>query len=193
MMKKNMRYIVTLGLIIGISTLLNACGEKKIVTTDSVQPYTEITEGLEIDWEQVRENFDEIVADTYPDISSYTDFEVMEDQKIIRLIWPLKNTATQLDAIYAGPGYIKLFNDVVATQDFSIAKSSENYYGGLWDKYTLQLEIFREKDIRFNSDQYYVNQEMDPGSNDPVIPQIISNPGEEASIDSTIESITESE
>ena len=85
-----------------------------------------------------------------------------------------------------------MFNDVVATQDFSIAKSSEHYYGGLWDKYTLQLEIFKEEDLLFPQ-KYYVNQEMDPGSNDPVLPQIVSDTDETAGIDSTIETIPQSE
>ena len=137
-------------------------------------------------------DFELAIDGDYPEISSYTDFEVIEDKKTIRLIWPLKNTATQLDAMNNGAGYIKMFNDVVATQDFSIAKSSEHYYGGLWDKYTLQLEIFKEEDLLFPQ-KYYVNQEMDPGSNDPVLPQIVSDTDETAGIDSTIETIPQSE
>ena len=85
-----------------------------------------------------------------------------------------------------------MFNDIVATQDFSIAKSSENYYGGLWDRYTLQLEIFKEEDLLF-PEKYYVNQEIDPGANAPVLPQIISDVDETASIDPTIEPVQQSE
>ncbi len=191
-MKKSIRYMLTIGLVMGMSALLDACGERKIVAPENEQPYTEITEGIQIDWDQVNYDFTYAIDEAYPEISSYIDFEVIEDKKTIRLIWPLQNTATQLDAINNGAGYIKMFNDIVATQDFSIAKSSENYYGGLWDRYTLQLEIFKEEDLLF-PEKYYVNQEIDPGSNAPVLPQIISDVDETASIDSTIEPVQQSE
>ena len=191
-MKKSIRYMLTIGLVMGMSALLAACGERKIVAPENEQPYTEITEGIQIDWDQVNYDFTYAIDEAYPEISSYIDFEVIDDKKTIRLIWPLQNTATQLDAINNGAGYIKMFNDIVATQDFSIAKSSENYYGGLWDRYTLQLEIFKEEDLLF-PEKYYVNQEIDPGSNAPVIPQIISDVDETASIDSTIEPVQQSE
>ena len=191
-MKKSIRYMLTIGLVMGMSALLAACGERKIVSPENEQPYTEITEGIQIDWDQVNYDFTYAIDEAYPEISSYIDFEVIEDKKTIRLIWPLQNTATQLDAINNGAGYIKMFNDIVATQDFSIAKSSENYYGGLWDRYTLQLEIFKEEDLLF-PEKYYVNQEIDPGSNAPVLPQIISDVDETASIDSTIEPVKQSE
>jgi outer membrane protein H.8 len=184
--------MLTIGLVMGMSALLAACGERKIVAPENEQPYTEITEGIQIDWDQVNYDFTYAIDEAYPEISSYIDFEVIEDKKTIRLIWPLQNTATQLDAINNGAGYIKMFNDIVATQDFSIAKSSENYYGGLWDRYTLQLEIFKEEDLLF-PEKYYVNQEIDPGSNAPVLPQIISDVDETASIDSTIEPVQQSE
>ena len=191
-MKKSIRYMLTIGLVMGMSALLAACGERKIVAPENEQPYTEITEGIQIDWDQVNYDFTYAIDEAYPEISSYIDFEVIEDKKTIRLIWPLQNTATQLDAINNGAGYIKMFNDIVATQDFSIAKSSENYYGGLWDRYTLQLEIFKEEDLLF-PEKYYVNQEIDPGSNAPVLPQIISDVDETASIDYTIEPVQQSE
>ena len=191
-MKKSIRYMLTIGLVMGMSALLAACGERKIVAPENEKSYTEITEGIQIDWDQVNYDFTYAIDEAYPEISSYIDFEVIEDKKTIRLIWPLKNTATQLDAINNGAGYIKMFNDIVATQDFSIAKSSENYYGGLWDRYTLQLEIFKEEDLLF-PEKYYVNQEIDPGSNAPVLPQIISDVDETASIDSTIEPVQQSE
>ena len=191
MMKKSMRYIVTGSLILGLSILLNACGKSKIGASEVAEPYTGGTDNIQIDCDQVNYDFTFATDDAYPEISSYIDFEIIEDKKTIRLIWPLKNTATQLDAINNGAGFIKLFNDTVAIQDFSIARSSENYYGGLWDKYTLQLEIFKEEDILF-PELYYVNQEIDPGSNDPVLPQIIDE-NTKPSIEATIEPVTQSE
>lgn len=39
---------------------------------------------------------------------------------------------------------IKGFNDVVATQDFSIETSSDDSYGGLWKNYALSFGIAPE-------------------------------------------------
>ena len=55
-MKKSIRYMLTIGLVMGMSALLAACGERKIVAPENEQPYTEITEGIQIDWDQV--NYD---------------------------------------------------------------------------------------------------------------------------------------
>ena len=107
-----------------------------------------------------------------PIMSTMKNVSIDWDQ--VRLIWPLDDKITQVEALEYGKAFIKTFNDVVATQDFSLAKSSENSYGGLWDKYKLELEVYNEADI-MQPDLYYVNQYMEPGSNDPVIPQIRSD------------------
>ncbi len=170
MFKKNL-FIMALAFACSISMV--ACTEKEIAAPEKVEePDLSHKENVIIDWEQVRYDLDEImVSEDYP-LVSYIDFAVYEEKQTIRLILPLKNEATHLESLDYGEKYIKMFNDVVATQDFSIEQSSEDYYGGLWDEYILELEVYAEKDI-MNPELYFVNQVMDAGANDPVIPQVI--------------------
>ena len=60
--------------------------------------------------------------------------------------------------------YIKGVNDIAADQDFSIDKSSEDSYGGLFDRYDLEVQLFREGDI-MESSRYIVNQVIKAGTN----------------------------
>ena len=48
-------------------------------------------------------------------------------------------------------------------QDFSIKKSSETSYGGLFDKYDLEIQLFRADDIMEDS-KYIVNQVIKAGT-----------------------------
>jgi hypothetical protein len=153
--------------IIGLTT--TACADS---TLGKNKPIMGKVENVQIDWDQVRDDLEEQLNDNpdYPH-GRYVDFAVYPEQNTIRLIWPLDEEIGQLEALDYGTDFIKIFNDIVATQDFSLAKSSETSYGGLWDKYKLELEIFKESDM-MDPDLYYVNQYMEPGSNDPVIPII---------------------
>ncbi len=166
---------------------LSACADR---TIGANAPVTATMENITIDWDQVRDDIEEVMNDN-PDFphGKYVDFAVYEDRKIIRLIWPLDDEITQIESLDYGKALIKNFNDVVAMQDFSIAKSSDTSYGGLWDRYNLELELYNEIDI-MEPDLYYVNQYMEAGSNDPVIPEIRSDVAAESteSAESTEES-----
>ena len=86
------------------------------------------------------------------------------DENRVLLIWSLSNEISDDEALAYGTEYIKAVNDYAATQDFSIEKSSENSYGGLFDKYDLEVQLFREDDIMENS-RYIVNQVFEAGTN----------------------------
>ena len=173
--------------IAGAAFVAAGCTEPEIVTPQSVgaEPDFQTKENIEIDWEQVQEDCQAALSkEDYPK-GDYIDIDVERlDQNVIRLIWVLSNDATQVEALNYGPDYIKAFNDAAAVQDFSIKKSADGYYGGLWDKYTLELEIFTEGDI-MKPENYYVNQIIDPGKNDPVIPVIRGNKETESSGESS--------
>lgn len=167
-----MNVILAAVLSAGMALSLTGCSwQRKIVVpkTANEPDFSQKTD-VTIDWDQVRDECEEILndKDAYPH-SSYIDFAVHDDQKVIELIWVMTNDANQLESLDYGKTLIKTFNDVVANQDFSIRKSSENDYGGLWDKYGIDLQLYREKSI-MTPDNYFVNQIMDPGSNDPVLP-----------------------
>jgi len=176
-----MRKLSLYGLIIGfaIATVVSTsgCAKKTIVVVKntqntSVMPEFGTNENITIDWDQVKEDCkDALNQDDYPH-GSYLDFAVHEEEKTIELIWPMTNDSNQEEAIDYGEAYIKAFNDAAAIQDFSIAKSTDDYYGGLWDTYRINLQVYAEKNI-MNSENYYVNQIIDKGTDDAVLPQIM--------------------
>lgn len=161
----------------------SGCAERELVVPQSmaVEPDFSIKENIQIDWFQVEDECYEILnAQDYP-LVDQIDYVVFEDKKIIRLILVLKNEANQIDALGYGTQYIKAFNDAIATQDFSVARSGEDYYGGLWDEYGLELEVYPlDQILNDDTSGYYVNQEMAPGANDPVVPLLHTKQGDEA-------------
>ena len=80
------------------------------------------------------------------------------------LIWSLSNDISDDEALAYGNEYIRGINDYAATQDFSIKKSSEDSYGGFFDKYDLEIQLFRADDIMEPS-KYIVNQIIKAGTN----------------------------
>lgn len=171
-MKKTFKYLCIVFALQGL--LFTACAPKQLTVKREMAPDTSIKTDVEIDYEQLKSECEELLnQDEYP-LSSYIDFAIHEDEKVIELIWVLNEDATQVESLEYGKAYIKAFNDVYKTQDFSIAASGPDYYGGLWDKYDLDLQVFKESYI-IKPDMYFINQYMKAGSNDPVLPQIMSD------------------
>ena len=180
-MRQYKKYLLMLGVCAATAVFATGCAgnngtkesESAVSAAESSAAAAQDELIASIDWQQVRDDFHSVAESEFPEINSYIDFAIYEDRNTIRLIWPLKDTAGQLEALQEAPRYVRLFNDTVAVQNSSIAKSTEESYGGLFDKYILELEVFRESDLVF-PELYYINQVMDPGSNDMIIPQIIT-------------------
>ena len=162
--------------IIGIVSIIfalssGACANSDIVVRDSSmnkevdEPVFETQKNITLDWTQIRSDAEEQFNDKtlYP-MSDYIDMAFKADENRVLLIWSLSNEISDDEALAYGPEYIKAVNDYAATQDFSIEKSSENSYGGLFDKYDLEVQLFREDDIMENS-RYIVNQVIEAGTN----------------------------
>ena len=129
------------------------------------EPVFETQKNITLDWTQIRSDAEEQFNDKtlYP-MSDYIDMAFKDDENRVLLIWSLSNEISDDEALAYGTEYIKAVNDYAATQDFSIEKSSENSYGGLFDKYYLEVQLFREDDIMENS-RYIVNQVIEAGTN----------------------------
>lgn len=146
----------------------NKIGETSAPTPNGgVNPDFSKQTNVSIDWDQVKSDTEDTLnKDDYP-LGYYLDYAVHEDTKTIELIWPLLKEATVKDAVQYGRAYIKAFNDAARVQDFSIAPSSDTSYGGLWDKYTIKLQVYKNQDI-MNPENYYVDQTIPAGSNQKV-------------------------
>ena len=157
---------------------LGACGKQgnlkeSVVASLAAEetPDMEIHEGVKLDFDEAHLSTEELVedyADEYP-LNDYIDTYVDEERKIVNLIWPLKDEADEKDGVRYGILLIKLFNDACAQQDFSIRMSEENYYGGLYEDYSINLQVFRSKDI-LAPDKYLVSMIIPAGAREKVVP-----------------------
>ena len=87
---------------------LGACGKKgnlkeSVVASLAAEetPDTQIHEGIKLDFDEAQSSTEELVddyADEYP-LNDYIDTYVDEERKIVNLIWPLKNEATEKDGV----------------------------------------------------------------------------------------------
>lgn len=166
--------------LLGAAALLSACGQKRGTLTESAQasaaaerksaPDAVIHDDIKLDFDEAQSSCEELIqdADEYP-LSSYIDTVVDEDSKTITLIWPLKNEATEEDGVRYANELIRAFNDACADQDFSIARSTEESYGGLYQKYAVNIQVFREKDI-LAPELYLVSMTIPAGTNEAVVP-----------------------
>ena len=157
---------------------LGACGKQgnlkeSVVASLAAEetPDMEIHEGVKLDFDEAHLSTEELVedyADEYP-LNDYIDTYVDEERKIVNLIWPLKDEADEKDGVRYGILLIKLFNEACAQQDFSIRMSEENYYGGLYEDYSINLQLFRGKDI-LAPDKYLVSMIIPAGAREKVVP-----------------------
>ena len=158
------RYIIG-GISIVFALSAGACAKSTIVGRNVNRPVFETQVNIVLDWVQIREDAEEQFNDKnlYPK-SDYIDMAFKEEENKLLLIWSLANDISDEEALEYGELYIKGVNDIAADQDFSIDKSSEDSYGGLFDRYDLEVQLFREGDI-MESSRYIVNQVIKAGTN----------------------------
>lgn len=166
--------------LLSAAALLSACGQKRGALTESAQasaaaeresaPDAVIHDDIKLDFDEAQSSCEELIQeeDEYT-LSEYIDTVVDEDSKTITLIWPLKNEATEEDGVRYANALIRAFNDACADQDFSIARSTEDSYGGLYQKYAVNIQVFRDKDI-LAPEVYLVSMTIPAGSNEAVVP-----------------------
>ena len=129
-----MRKILVL---LACAAVLSGCAPKSnIVSPDSTegtvagQPDFDAKDDVEIDWEQAKVDAEDIFTDTkeYP---YSVDFHLLlqPEQKEIMLVWVVKDDLPSNQIAKYSEALVKGFNDMVATQDFSIERSSDTSYG----------------------------------------------------------------
>ena len=119
------------------STIVNVKEE-----TVEAEPVFETQENVEIDWEQVSDE----AQDLFEDRNEYSysrDFLIFLEpqEKLLQLLWVVDDDFPTSEMDRYANDMLKRFNDIVATQDFSIEPSSEESYGGLWKEYGIAIGI----------------------------------------------------
>lgn len=157
------RYIIG-GISILFALFMGACAKSTIVGQNANEPVFETQKNIVLDWAQIRSDAEEQFNDKtlYPK-SDYIDIAFKEEENRVLLIWSLSDDISDEEAIAYGNEYIKAVNDCAADQDFSIRKSSADSYGGLFDKYDLEVQLFRADDIMEDS-KYIVDQVIKAGT-----------------------------
>lgn len=132
--------------LLACAALLCGCTKSNIVQPDSetkvADPDFSIKDDIEIDWEQVSTEADEIFTNKN-DFPYSEDFHFMlqPSTKEIMLMWIVADDLPNEEIQNYADRLIKGFNDLVSTQDFSIEKSSDDSFGGLWKDYSLTFGI----------------------------------------------------
>ncbi len=132
-------------------------------------PNMAIHGGITLDFDEAQDSCEEILADEEYTLSSYIDSFVDEDTKTVNLIWPLRAEATEEDGVRYANAIIRAFNDACAEQDFSIAASTEDSWGGLYEKYAVNVQVFREGDI-LTPQNYLVSMTVPAGQQVELVP-----------------------
>ena len=165
MIKIKKHIVGVLSIVFALSA--GACANSDIVANksmDSDKPVFETQKNIVLDWSQIRSDAEEQFNDKtlYP-MSDYIDMAFKENENKVLLIWSLSDEISDDEALAYGNEYIRAINDYAATQDFSIEKSSETSYGGLFGEYDLEIQLFRADDIMEDS-KYIVNQVIKAGT-----------------------------
>lgn len=148
--------------------LLSGCTQSNIVNTHQEtivgEPDFEEKEGIEIDWEQVSDECQDIFLDTNEyEYSKDINFYLEPEQKKIMLIWTVADDFPPEMVMEYAEYLVKGFNDIVAEQDFSIKVSSPESLGGLWEEYGLLFGIAPES-TQDDESTWFINAELDNGS-----------------------------
>jgi len=168
------RKIALIGLVAAAMVLPGCVDRTIVVNPTEVVPDTEVRSDIEIDWDQVMADCQEILNEEDYPLGCYLDFAIHEETEdapaCTEIIWPVKKEITAQEAGEYAAAYARAFNDAVAIQDFSYELSSDDYYGGYWDKNNMYVQVFRERDILAPED-YLVNQFIYAGNNDAIVVQ----------------------
>lgn len=142
--------------------LLSGCTKSNIVnateqTVAVSAPDFELRDDIEIEWGQVSEDTEALFNDEsrYPYTRDY-HFYLEPKKKEIMLMWVVADDFPETQIRRYAEDLIKYFNDAVAVQDFSIAASGKDSYGGLWDEYALSFSIVPES-TQDDADTWFIS------------------------------------
>lgn len=155
--------------------LVTGCGMTRGTMASSVAESVENEEGpdqktqknITLDFDEAQASCEEALEDY--ELGSYIDTYVDEEKKVVNLIWPLHKEATEADGVEYADAFVRAFNDACYEQDFSIALSGKDSYGGLYQTYAVNVQVFREEDI-LKPENYLVSMTIPAGSHEKIVP-----------------------
>lgn len=144
-------------------------------TNDDVAIGDSVTTKSNIPHAQTGTVWDSNIDDVYAmsldkDVYPYSDqiyITVDETNKLVDYTIIVADETTPEQAVQYATDLIKAFNDSVSADDSSIAKSSDGYYGGMFDNYAVCMTIATEKSV-LNEEDWLVCQTVKAGEHTPI-------------------------
>ena len=142
--------------------LLVGCTESKIVNPDA-----ENYEG-EYDWDKAGDELNKNYKANEDSKVIGIGFAAEEGSALITFGVTVMDGTSSDEAVQLATEVVKAFNDEIVKQDSKIAKSSEGYYGGLFEEYGIDIKVSPESE-KGDETKWLVNTMIQGGTNDPII------------------------
>ena len=163
------------------SAVVEAAGTENVeVVVDKTMFLTKETDPYAFDWEQIKDDAEDMFMDDdfYP-LGSEMSYEGNIDKKSIKLMWKLKNEATEEDAMEYAVELVQQFNNIMAVQKEEYAFASSESFGGIWDVFELSVQILKEDGTVMIEKTYAAGEAIDLqlptiGENGPKGPQSVA-------------------
>ena len=135
--------------------------EEQIIVDKSVQ-ITKETDPFVFDWEQVDEDVTDMFMDEdYYPLGTEVSYEEDMDAKSVKLMWVLKDEATEEDAMEYAVELVQQFNNIMVTQKDCYEFAKTDTFGGLWEAFALTVQIAKEDGTMMIDKTYEAGAKID--------------------------------
>ncbi len=145
-----------------IEDVMQDAMEEETIVVDRSMQVTKETDPYVFDWEQVEEDTKDMFMDEdYYPLGVEMSYEEDMEAKSMKLIWVLKNEATEEDAMEYAVEMVQQFNNIMATQKDGVAFSTMDTFGGIWDFFDLTVQVSKEDGAMMIDKSYEAGAEID--------------------------------
>ena len=132
------------------------------IVVDRTMKVTKETDPYVFDWDQISEDAVEMFVDEdYYPLGAEMTFEEDLEAKTIKLMWVLKNEATDGDALEYAVELVQQFNNIMATQKDGVAFAEVDTFGGIWDFFDLTVQVSKEDGTMMIDKSYKIGEKID--------------------------------
>lgn len=177
-MKNMLILLITLSI---FGTVLIGCESKQSTSNENKQSISSENIGNSSTQQQVVDlnpseedaKWDSLIKDFYVEAENNPYCEeiyvfVKESSKLVDMTIVIPNGTSDEDGLECTTQLVKTFNDMATQIDDTFEKSSENYYGGIFDTYNLNLTVATPDTAMYES-QWLVCQNIQAGTHDAIV------------------------
>lgn len=136
--------------------------EEDNIVVDKSTKVTKETDPYVFDWDQVAEDsVDMFMDEEYYPLGVEMTYEEDLEAKSIKLMWVLKDEATEDDAMEYAVEMVQQFNNIMAIQKDGYELAKYDTFGGLWDAFALTVQISTENGTMMIDKSYAAGEAID--------------------------------